>query len=127
MKGRLRLGAAAAVAIGLGGGWWAGGPAGLIVGGLFGLVAAYAVIRLDVRTAVAVPVVAGTMLGAVIGRSVVRAICLPGTCVTFEVLAAVGTALGALVGVGLVVALVIRSFDEHRGLADAPPPATEDS
>ena len=96
------------------------------MGALFGAAAGYAVVKLDVRSGVAIPVVAGTMLGAVIGSSVVRAICLPRTCVTFEVLAAVGTAIGAFVGVGLVVALVTRSFDEHRGLTEAEPPPPQE-
>jgi hypothetical protein len=120
MNYRIGLGAALAAVVALAGGWWAGAVPGLIVGGLVGIAAAYAIWSLGVRTVVAVPVVAGTFLGAVIGRAILRAICLPDSCVAFEVFGAVGTAVGAFVGVGLVVALVVRSFDEYRGNATGP-------
>ncbi len=76
------------------------------------------------RSAVAVAIAAGTVAGALVGRGVVRALCLPGSCVELEVVAAVVTGIGALVGVGLVVALVVRSFDEYHEAvaANQPPP-----
>lgn len=69
-------------------------------------------------------VVVGTIVGAFIGRNIVRVLCLPGSCPSLEIVAAVLGAVGAFVGVGLVVALVTRSFDEYYEAIEArrPPP-----
>lgn len=97
------------------GGWLVHPSAGgVIVGLLLGLAAAVAIGRFDVRPAVALPVLAGTLAGAFIGRMIVRLLCLPETCGGLEIAAAVLTGVGALFGVGLVVVLVTRSFEEHQ-------------
>lgn len=108
-------------------GWLVGGGTpgavtGLVVGLLLGIVAD----RLEVRPVVALAVVVGTVAGAFIGRNVVRALCLPGTCAGLEAGAAILTGIGAFIGIGLVVALVTRSFDEYHEAAAAnrPPPRT---
>jgi hypothetical protein len=108
----------AATGLVLGGPLWTGalGAAGLLAG----LVAA----RAGIRPLVALAVLAGTLGGALVGRGIVRALCLPGSCVGLEVTAAVATGIGALIGIGLVVALVTRSFDEyHEAIArrETPP------
>ena len=101
-----------------GGGIWAGEAfwdlPGAIAGGLTGLVAGVGVFVLGLRVMVATPVLIGTVAGALLGSSIVRALCLPETCHSSEILAAILTGLGSFVGVGLVVALVTRSFDEFR-------------
>ena len=53
--------------------------------------------------------------GGLIGREIVRALCLPGSCTTVEVFGGIGTGIGAMFGIGLVTALVVRSFEEYRG------------
>lgn len=112
---RRRLaGALLTAAVAVVGGWLTAGLVGLIPGALLGVIGGYAVGTLDVRTGVALPVVASTFLGAIVGRSIIRAICLPRSCTGFEIVTGTVTAIGAFVGVGLVVALVTRSFDEYR-------------
>ncbi|RPI23520.1 MAG: hypothetical protein EHM57_03865 [Actinobacteria bacterium] len=99
---------------------WAGGAGavlGVIAGAAWGVLAN----RLLVRPAIAVSVFTGTVVGAYLGRSIVRALCLPGSCVALEVVAAVLLGAGAFVGVGLVAALVTRSFDEYREIGKPPP------
>lgn len=97
------------------GGWLVHPSAGgVIVGSVLGLGAAAAIGRLDVRPAVALPVLTGTLAGAFIGRMIVRLLCLPASCGGLEIAAAALTGIGALFGVGLVVVLVTRSFEEHR-------------
>lgn len=96
----------------------------IILGGVAGLAFGIAVVALRIRAVVALSVALGTVIGALLGKSIVRALCLPSTCPAAEGGAAVITAIGAFIGVGLVVALATRSFDEHREAIDAgrPPP-----
>jgi hypothetical protein len=106
------------VAASIAAGAWAGEALGRLPGGVIGaavgLAAGSVVPVLGVRLSVAAPVVIGTLAGGLLGRSIVRALCLPGSCHSAEVVAALLTGAGSLVGVGLVVALVTRSFDEYR-------------
>lgn len=111
-------------AIGAAGGVALAGPLGAVIGVVLGATYGALANRLLVRSAVAISVFAGTVVGAFLGRNIVRVLCLPGTCVPLEATAAVLLGLGALVGVGLVVALVTRSFDEYRETTG--PPAGED-
>lgn len=67
-----------------------------------------------VRPTIGPSIVAGGIVGAWIGREIVRALCLPGSCTGVEVAGAVFTGFGSILGIGLVVALVVRSFDEYR-------------
>lgn len=103
------------VAGGAGGGWLVSPSAGGLISGLIlGALAAVAIARFDVRPLVAIPVLAGTLAGAFIGRMIVRLLCAPSSCEELELAASVLTGIGALVGVGLVVVLVTRSFEEHQ-------------
>ena len=95
------------------GGWLLGDTVGAVVGGLIGALLGIAAAVLQVRTVVAVSLVAALAIGAIIGREIVQALCLPQTCVGSEILGATVTALAAVVAVGLVVALVARSFEEY--------------
>jgi MFS family permease len=101
-------------------GWLLGDRTGALIGAaigtLFGLIAD----RFQVRTVVAAAVTAGTLTGALVGSSIVAVICLPGTCVGYEIGAAILTGLGAFVGIGIIVALATRSFDEYREGRDRP-------
>jgi hypothetical protein len=105
---------AACSAMGALAGWTLGRLGGALVG--LGIGAGYALVanRLLVRAALAVTVFAGTAVGVLLGRNIVRVLCLPGSCVGAEVTASLLLGAGALVGVGLVAALVTRSFDEYR-------------
>lgn len=96
----------------------------IIVGAVAGLALGIAVVALKIRAVVALSVAFGTVIGGLLGKSIVHALCLPSTCPAAESGAAVVTAIGAFVGVGLVVALATRSFDEHREAVAAgrPPP-----
>jgi hypothetical protein len=96
----------------------------IVVGAIAGLLFGIAVVALRIRAVVAFSVAAGTVIGALLGKSIVHALCLPSTCPAAETGAAVFTAIGAFIGVGLVVALATRSFDEHREAVAAgrPPP-----
>ena len=97
----------------------------LVVGAVIGLAVAVMIVVLEMRILVALPVGAGTGVGAYLGATVVGAVCQPAGCPAFETAAAVTTGIGALVGVGLVVALVARSFDEYRdSQRRGAPPAT---
>lgn len=98
-----------------------GGLAGATILGIIGVALAALVVVAQIRWLVALPVIAGVAVGAVVGWSIPHRRCAPDGCPAIEILAAVVTALGALVGVGLVVALATRSFDEYRQ-AGAPPP-----
>lgn len=111
------IGAVAGALIG-GAAWIAAGAVSSAVAGLLAGLA-------GMRPFVATSVLVGTFGGILVGRGVVRALCLPGSCVGLEVTAAVISGLGALVGVGLVVALVTRSFDEYNEAIASrrPPPA----
>lgn len=82
----------------------------LAIGVGFGLLMALA----GVRPAIGPTIAAGGIVGAWIGREIVRALCLPGSCTGVEVAGAVFTGFGSILGIGLVVALVVRSFDEYR-------------
>ncbi len=98
-----------------------------IAGAIVGVAAGMGAAAGGIRPFVAVAVGAGTLGGILVGRGVVKALCLPGSCVELEVAGALITGLGALVGVGLVVALVTRSFDEyHEALAANRPPPEPD-
>jgi MFS family permease len=95
-----------------------------VAGAISGAVVGYLTGRAGMRPFVAIAVAAGTLGGALVGRGVVRALCLPGSCTELEVVGAIFTGVGALIGVGLVVALVTRSFDEYHDAvaANRPPP-----
>ena len=97
----------------------------IIVGAVAGLAFGIAVVALKIRAVVALSVAFGTVIGAVVGKSIVHALCLPSECPAAESGAAIVTAIGAFIGVGLVVALATRSFDEHReAIAAGRPPPT---
>lgn len=102
------------------------GPVGAAIGAAAGAAAGWGAVRAGVRPIVGGPVLVGTAAGAVAGRSIVHALCLPGSCPGLEWTAASLTGLGSLVGIGLLVALVVRSFDEYRAARDEdrPPPTT---
>ncbi len=109
------------VASGLLPGWLLAGATGAVVGGVIGIGFGLVADRFQVRTVVAASVAAGAVIGAFIGSNIAAVICLPGTCVGYEVLAGVLTGLGAFIGVGIIVALATRSFDEYReGRATGP-------
>jgi len=107
-----------------------GGTTFIVIAGLVGLVVGLALHRTGMRLMVSLALVAAGVVGIVIGKSIVDALCLPGTCTAMSWVAAVLTAIGALIGVGLVVALATRSFEEHRAALDrqrqAAHPHTED-
>ena len=107
------VGTAALVVAGVAGGLAIGPVAAVILGVLGGLVG-LVVVRVGIRWIVAIPVVLGTAAGAVLGWAITHAVCRPEGCPVAEATSAVATAAGAFIGVGLVVALVIRSFDEYR-------------
>lgn len=90
----------------------------LAVGAAFGVIAAAVVLWLRVRPLASIAVIAATATGVLVGKSIVRVLCLPNECIGLETTAAVLTGIGAFVGVGLVVALVMRSFDEYRTAQD---------
>ncbi len=96
------------------GAWLFSPSAGWTVLGLVaGLVFGWLMARAGVRATVGPAIVGGGIVGAWIGREIVRALCLPGSCVNVEVAGSVITGLGSTLGIGLVVALVVRSFDEY--------------
>ena len=108
-----------------------GGVTGTLVGGalgavtgaiLFGMLALVGV-KANVRPAIVVTVLVGTMTGWLIGSSIVEAICLPSNCAALETIGGLVGAAIAFIGVGLVAALVTRSFDEYneRDAAGLPP------
>ncbi|GMQ84495.1 MAG: hypothetical protein BMS9Abin07_0059 [Acidimicrobiia bacterium] len=104
----------ASVFAGLVPGWLLAGTPGAVVGGTIGAGIGFAGDQFEIRTVVAASVTAGTVAGAFIGRGVVSVICLPATCVAFEIVGAILTGAGAFIGVGIIVALATRSFDEYR-------------
>lgn len=98
-------------------GWMAGAlfaPAAgwSLLGLATGLAVGWLMARAGVRRAVGPAIAAGGIVGAWIGREIVRALCLPGSCPRVEVAGAALAGIGALLGIGLVVALVVRSFEE---------------
>lgn len=112
---------AVAVAVVAGLGAAAIGGTGLIaIAFVAGAAIGAALHRIGMRQLVVIATTAAAVVGAVIGKTVVDALCLPGTCAPLSWVAAALMAIGALVGVGLVVALATRSFEEHR-LANEPP------
>jgi hypothetical protein len=105
-------------------GWMIGGNLGAVLGiAAFGGLAIVGA-RANVRPAIVATVLVGAMTGALIGSSVVQAICLPSTCTAFEITGGLVSAVLAFIGVGLVAALVTRSFDEYNERVDAGLPPT---
>lgn len=102
------------VILGMIAGVFIAGTPGAIVGGLLGAVFAFFAAKANVRPLIAVTAIAGASAGALIGASIVETICLPDTCVAYEVAGALVLGLASIVGVGLVAALVARSFDEYN-------------
>lgn len=92
---------------------------GAIIGGSLGAALAYVADRARVRPLVATTTIVGVAAGALIGSSIVATICLPGSCVGFEIGGAVVLGVASLIGVGLVAALVTRSFDEYNESIEA--------
>ena len=98
-------------------GWLAGilfapGRGWSLIGLAIGLAVGWLMARAGVRRAVGPAIAAGGIVGAWIGREIVRALCLPGSCPRVEAAGATLAGIGALLGIGLVVALVVRSFEE---------------
>lgn len=89
-------------------------PAWVVLGLAIGLGLGLLMARYRVRPTIGPAVAGGGLVGAWIGREIVRALCQPGSCTTVEVAGSLFTAIGSMVGIGLVVALVVRSFDEYR-------------
>jgi hypothetical protein len=87
------------------------GALGLVFGSGLGFLMARAGVRPTIGPAIA----GGAVVGGWIGREIVRALCLPGSCTTVEVFGGIGTGIGSMFGIGLVTALVVRSFEEYRG------------
>lgn len=99
-------------------GWAAGllfipGRGWSLLGLAIGAAAGRLMARAGVRRAVGPAIAAGGIVGAWIGREIVRALCLPGSCPRVEVAGAALAGIGSLLGIGLVVALVVRSFEEY--------------
>ena len=112
------LGIVALTAAGIAGGLLIG-TVGAVALGLIGAIVGVVVTRAGVRWLVAIPVVVGTVAGAVLGWAVTHAFCRPDGCPVGESVAATLTGVGSFIGVGLVVALATRSFDEYRESAAA--------
>jgi len=91
-----------------------GGTPTAVAGAIIGIAFAYGAARARVRPVVAATVFAGASAGVLIGSSIVETICLPDTCVGFEITGGVVIGLAAMIGVGMVAALVTRSFDEYN-------------
>jgi hypothetical protein len=112
-------------------GWVAGllftpGPGWSFVGLVLGLAAGWLMAWSGVRRAVGPSIAIGGIVGAWIGREIVRALCLPGSCPRVELAGATVAGLGSLLGIGLVVALVVRSFEEFaEGRRPDPPPGPD--
>lgn len=92
---------------------------GGVIGAGLGAGLAFVAARSRVRPLVATTTVAGVASGALIGSSIVETICLPESCVGFEIGGSVVLGVAALIGVGLVAALVTRSFDEYNESIEA--------
>jgi hypothetical protein len=105
------------------GGLMGGALGAAISAGIFGILALLGA-KANIRPAIVSTVLVGTMAGALIGSSVVQAICLPSACVPLEIAGGVVSALVSFVGVGLVAALVARSFDEYNERAETGLPPT---
>ena len=105
-------------------GWLIGGNLGAVLGVVVFGGPAVVGARANVRPAIVATVLVGTMTGALIGSSIVQAICLPSTCTALEITGGLVSAALAFIGVGLVAALVTRSFDEYNERADAGLPPT---
>ncbi len=100
-------------------GWGAGylfSPSGgwTVIGLASGLGLGLLMARVSVRPAVGPSIAAGGLIGAWIGREIIRALCLPGSCTGLEIGGALFSGFGSMIGIGLVVALVVRSFEEYR-------------
>jgi len=91
------------------------GPIWGLLGVALGVGLGYLMARTGVRPTVGPAIAGGAVVGGWIGREIVRALCLPGTCPTVEIVGGIGTGIGSMFGIGLVTALVVRSFEEYRG------------
>lgn len=107
------LGSVVLVASGIAGGMAIGTTSAVILG-IIGAVLGGFVAAARIRWAVALPVIVGTVSGAVLGWAVTHTFCRPEGCPVQETAAATITGIGSLIGVGLVVALAARSFDEYQ-------------
>jgi hypothetical protein len=77
---------------------------------------------------IAVPVLAATVAGAVIGFQVTRVSCAPETCIPSAIGIGLLSAIAAFFGVGTVVVLAVRSIAEWREqeARGGPPPPDPD-
>ena len=112
------------IAAGVAGGVAIGDPIWAAVLGAVGAGLGAAVTAVKMRWMVALPVLAATIAGGVVGWTIPHRRCLPDSCVAIEVAGAVLAGVGTAIGVGLVVALATRSFDEYHEAVSArrPPP-----
>ncbi len=114
----MRAGDVASVAVstifGVVTGWLIADMVGAVIAGAFFGLVAFGGARANVRPAIVSTVLVATMAGALIGASIVEAICLPSTCPALVATGGVTIAVVSFVGVGLVAALVTRSFDEYN-------------
>ncbi len=106
------------------GGLLLGGPVGLGVGVILGALTGWLTVRAQVRPVVVIVIVAGAVGGALAGDGIVRALCFPGSCTALAGTASALTGVATAIGVGLVMALVIRSFDEFQEGAGRRPTPT---
>jgi hypothetical protein len=95
-------------------GWLLADVIGAVVSGVVVAFLAFLGARANIRPAIISVVLVATMAGALIGSSIVEAICLPSTCTVLEATGGAVTAVLTFIGVGLVAALVTRSFDEYN-------------
>lgn len=105
-------------------GWLLAGLPGAIIGGIGSGILALIGARANIRPAIVSTVLVGTMAGALIGSSIVQAICLPAICRPLEIVGGFIAAGLSFIGVGLVAALVARSFDEYNEREEAGLPPT---
>ena len=122
---RTPLIAAAATVLGATVGAVVAGISGGVIGTLAGAAMGVVVGLSGVRPLVALSVSLGTVIGVVLGRSIVAVLCAPAGCATMEWIAGIATGIGAFVGVGLVVALATRSFEEYGEAVSANGPARD--
>jgi len=114
MRASDMLSALAVVFFGAITGWLIADASGALIIAALSALLALGGIRARIRPGVVSTVLVGTMAGALIGSSVVEAICMPSTCQSLEIAGGVIAAVISFFGVGLVAALVTRSFDEYN-------------